>query len=329
MVMKQQTKLEVQIQRWTAAGIIDQTVADRITAFEVGQDRHVSLRWPVILAMVFGGILLAAGVTLFVAAHWAELSPLERFALMILMVGAFQIGGAAVADRFPALSTTLHAIGTVTLGAAIFLTAQIFNLHENWATGVLLWAVGAAIGFVLLRDWAQATALSLLVPAWLVSQWMITTEHHWGGNRPLAIGLFLTAVCYLSARSGDQESTGRRALVWIGGIALLPCAGVAIAVAMEDSVGYRLEPGVPPGARASGSRVDHRRCCAAASRVVPARPRRMDQRSVGGLGIRAGRYRSSLAPIRALRRSSQPGYDARALRPLRARFSLARRVGTE
>jgi predicted membrane protein DUF2157 len=237
MVMKQQTKLEVQIQRWTAAGIIDQAAADRIIALEIGQDRHASLRWPVILAMVFGGILLAAGVTLFVAAHWAELSPLERFALMILMVGAFQIGGAAVADRFPALSTTLHAIGTVTLGAAIFLTAQIFNLHENWATGVLLWAVGAAIGFVLLRDWAQATALSLLAPAWLVSQWMITTEHHWGGNRPLAIGLFLTAVCYLSARSGDQESTGRRALVWIGAVALLPCAGVAIAVAMEDSVG--------------------------------------------------------------------------------------------
>jgi uncharacterized membrane protein len=238
MVMKQQTKLEVHIQRWTAAGIIDQTVADRIIAFEVGQDRHASLRWPVILAMVFGGILLAAGVTLFVAAHWAELSPSERFALMILMVGVFQIGGAAVADRFPALSTTLHAIGTVTLGAAIFLTAQIFNLHENWATGVLLWAVGAAIGFVLLGDWAQATALSLLAPAWLIGQWTITTQHHWGGNRPLAIGLILTAVCYLSARSGDQESTGRRALVWIGGIALLPCAGVAITLAMEDSVGY-------------------------------------------------------------------------------------------
>jgi hypothetical protein len=243
--MKQQTKFEQQIQRWTAAGVIDQTIAERILAFEAGQHRHASLRWPVILALVFGGILLAAGVTLFVAAHWAELSPSERFALMILMVGVFQIGGAALADRFPALSTTLHALGTVTLGAAIFLTAQIFNLHENWATGLLLWAVGAAVGYALLRDWVQAGALALLAPAWLIGQWTITTENHWGGNRPVEIGLLLLATCYLSARVGDQESTGRRALVWIGAIALLPCAGTAIALSMEEGVEYHWNQASP------------------------------------------------------------------------------------
>jgi uncharacterized membrane protein len=236
--MKPNTKFEQQIQRWTTAGVIDQTIAERILAFEAGQNRHASLRWPVILAMVFGGILLAAGITLFVAAHWAELSPSERFALMILMVGVFQIGGAVLADHFPALSTTLHALGTLTLGAAIFLTAQMFNLHENWATGVLLWAVGAAVGFALLRDWVQAGALALLVPAWLISQWTITTQSHWGGNRPVEIGLLLLATCYLSARIGDQESTGRRALVWIGAIALLPCAGTAIALSMEENTEY-------------------------------------------------------------------------------------------
>jgi Predicted membrane protein (DUF2157) len=232
--MRDQSKLEQQIQRWTTAGIIDRDTGARITAFESGQDRRASLRWPVILAMIFGGLLLAAGVTLFVAAHWAELSPSVRFALVIAMVGVFHIGGAAAGDRFPALSTTLHAIGTVTLGAAIFLTGQIFNLHENWATGVLLWAIGAAIGFLLLRDWAQATALALLAPAWLISQWSIIMEHHWGGNRPVEIGLLLLSLTYLSARFGDQESIARRSLVWIGGFALLPCAGFAIGLAMAD-----------------------------------------------------------------------------------------------
>jgi uncharacterized membrane protein len=232
--MERLTKLEQQIRRWTAAGLIDQNLADRIITFEAGQERRSSLRWPVILAMVFGGLLLAAGVTLFVAAHWIELSPSERFLLMILMVATFHIGGAAVANRFPALSTTLHAVGTITLGAAIFLTAQIFNLHENWATGVLLWAVGAAAAFLLLRDWTQATLLALLAPAWLISQWTMTTEHHWGGNRPLTTGLFLTAICYLSGRIGEQDSTVRRALVWIGGIALLPCAGIGIGLAMAE-----------------------------------------------------------------------------------------------
>jgi Predicted membrane protein (DUF2157) len=192
----------------------------------------------VLLAMIFGGILSAAGVTLFVAAHWSELSPTVRFSLMILMTGVFHIGGAVVADRFPALSTTLHAVGTATLGAAIFLTAQVFNLHENWATGVLLWAAGAAFGYVLLRDWSQAALLALLTPAWLISQWTITTEWHAGGDRPLALGLVLTAFCYLSARIGEQENMARRTLVWIGGIALLPCVGIAIAMASTEASPY-------------------------------------------------------------------------------------------
>jgi uncharacterized membrane protein len=236
--MKAQSKLEQQIRRWVAAGLIEHDTGGRIVAFETGQDRRASLHWPVVVALIFGGLLFAAGVTLFVAAHWPELSPSERFALMIAMVGIFHVGGAAAGNRFPALSTTLHAIGTVTLGAAIFLTAQIFNLHENWAAGVLLWALGAVIGFLALRDWAQATALALLAPAWLISQWTISTQNQLGGERPLLCGLLLAAISYLSARIGDQENTGRRALVWIGGLAILPCAVIAIVMGIGSANPY-------------------------------------------------------------------------------------------
>jgi uncharacterized membrane protein len=237
--VNQRTQLEARVQRWTEAGLIDAQAGARILAFEAGQERRATLRWPVFLAMVFGGILFAAGVTLFVAAHWSELSPAIRFSLVLLMAGLFHIGGAVLADRFPPLSTTLHALGTATLGAAIFLTAQIFNLHENWATGVLLWTIGAAGGYVLLRHWIQAAVLALLAPAWLISQWTIMTEWHSGGGHPLALGLVLTALCYLSARIGDQENTARRTMVWIGGIALLPCVGMAVAIAIEEGNSFR------------------------------------------------------------------------------------------
>ncbi len=160
---------------------------------------------------------------------------------MLLMTGGFHIGGAVFTDRFPPLSTTLHALGTATLGAAIFLTGQIFNLHENWATGVLLWAIGAACGYALLRDWIQAALLALLAPAWLISQWTITTEWRSGGDRLLAVGLILTAICYLSARIGDQDSIARRTLVWIGGIALLPCVGTALLIAIQEKVSIQFE----------------------------------------------------------------------------------------
>ena len=236
--MNPRVQLELQVQRWTEAGIIDAEAAGRIIAFEAGQQRRASLRWPVFLAMAFGGILVAAGVTLFVAAHWNELSPVLRFSLVLFLVGIFHVGGALLANRFPPLSTTLHALGTAALGAGIFLTAQIFNLHENWATGVLLWAIGAAAGFVLLGDWTQAAALAVLAPAWLISEWSVTTEWHSGGDRPLEVGLILIAICYLSARVGDQASRSRRTLVWIGGIALLPCVGTAIAMAFSDRYAF-------------------------------------------------------------------------------------------
>jgi hypothetical protein len=43
----------------------------------------------VFLAMTFGGILCAAAITLFVAAHWEQLSPASRLSLVLAMVALF------------------------------------------------------------------------------------------------------------------------------------------------------------------------------------------------------------------------------------------------
>jgi uncharacterized membrane protein len=61
-------------------------------------------------------------------------------------VGVFHVGGAYASTRFEALATTLHAVGTATLGAGILLAGQIFNLNEHWPSGILMWAIGAWIG---------------------------------------------------------------------------------------------------------------------------------------------------------------------------------------
>ena len=160
--------LQKNLDRWIAAGILDVDTAGRIRSFEESRGSGERLRWPVLLALALGGLLLCGGVLLFVAAHWEELTPGSRFALVLLMVAAFPIGGALTSEKFPALSTTFHAIGTVCLGAGIFLAAQIFNLEANWTNGILLWAAGALIGWLLLRKWPHAALLAFLVPLWLV-----------------------------------------------------------------------------------------------------------------------------------------------------------------
>ncbi len=143
------------LERWVSAGVVDAGTAERIRTFEESQGSSERLRWPVLLAVALGGVLLCAGVLLFVAAHWDELSPAWRFTLVMFLVALFPIAGALTEERFPALSTTFYAIGTVCVGAGIFLTAQIFNLQEHWPTGILMWAIGALAGWILLRHWTQ------------------------------------------------------------------------------------------------------------------------------------------------------------------------------
>jgi uncharacterized membrane protein len=167
-------------------------------------------------------VLLCAGVLLFVAAHWDELSPAWRFTLVLILVAVFPIAGALTEERFPALSTTFYAIGTVCVGAGIFLTAQIFNLQEHWPTGILMWAIGALVGWLLLRHWTQAAMLALLVPGWLVGEWEVRTQGFAVSNRLITEGLVLIAITYLSARTNQEDSYARRALAWIGGLGVLP-----------------------------------------------------------------------------------------------------------
>jgi uncharacterized membrane protein len=218
---------EKPLERWRNAGLLDDATASRIRAFENASGNGEKLRWPILLALGLGGLLLGAGVLLFVAAHWDGLSTGERFGLVLLMVAAFPIAGAFTAEKFPVLSATFYAVGTICAGAGIFLSAQIFNLQEHWPNGILLWAIAALAGWILLRQWAQATLLALLVPMWLAGEWSVRNEGFSIEYTVVIQGLLMLALAYLSARTGDDSRPTRRALVWIGGIAVLPLAVIA------------------------------------------------------------------------------------------------------
>src|SRR5260370_132014 len=121
--------IEQLLKRWQSAGVLDGVAAARIRAWEAEQKRPAGLAWQGVVALILGGILLATGVVLFVSAHWEELGPGARFALVVTMVAVFHLGGALVRDNFRPLSTALHAVGTIATGAAIALVGQIFNIE--------------------------------------------------------------------------------------------------------------------------------------------------------------------------------------------------------
>jgi uncharacterized membrane protein len=219
--------LNKRLDRWISAGVVDANTAVRIRTYEESERSKEGFRRPMLLALGLGGVLLCAGLLLFVAAHWAELSPAWRFSLVLFLVGLFPVAGAVTTQRFPALSTTLYTIGTICVGAGIFLTAQIFNLQEHWPSGILLWALGALVGWLLLRQWPQGVLLSLLVPAWLLGEWEVRTRGDIFRSPLVVEGMLLLSLTYLTARIGTEDSVVRRGLAWIGGISLLPLAILA------------------------------------------------------------------------------------------------------
>ena len=97
-------------------------------------------------------------------------------------------------------------------------------MQEHWPTGILLWAIGALAGWWLLRGWPQLAISALLIPLWLVGEWVEAVPR----DMPILPAAFCTllALCYLSIRTPlleARDSACARTFAWIGGIALFPC----------------------------------------------------------------------------------------------------------
>ena len=197
--------IEQLLKRWQSAGVLDSVAAARIRAWEEAQQRPAGLAWQGVVALILGGLLLATGVVLFVSAHWDDLGPGARFALVVTMVAVCHLAGALVRDNFRAMSTALHAVGTISTGAAIALVGQIFNIEEHWPAAILLWAIAALAGWVLLQDQVQQIFTLLLFPAWIFCELAFYTEQHIGRDVYLGRFLFVWAIFYLTVFLGSRR----------------------------------------------------------------------------------------------------------------------------
>jgi uncharacterized membrane protein len=228
-IFRRRGGIERAIDGWLDAGVIDAALAERLRTHEASRPPAQTGRLAM-AAFGFGGLLIAAGVFLFVRANWQELSPWSRFGVLLAMIAVLHGGGALGARFSQALATSLHAVGTAALGAGIFLAGQIFNLQEHWPEAFLLWALGAAAGVVLLRDVPQVLWLAVLAPAWLVAEWAGSIPFYpallvGAAESVVPFGLVVLAVAYLSATARGLEDGWRRAVAWLGAVGLLLTAG--------------------------------------------------------------------------------------------------------
>jgi uncharacterized membrane protein len=194
------TEIEAKLKRWQKAGALSTEAAERILALERGSGGEAGtggLGWMGLVAFVLGAILLACGVVLFFSTHWDRFSPGAQYAVVLAMVAVLHLAGGLAREHARRLSTALHAAGTVAAGAAIAVVGQIFNIEAHWPAAVLVWALAALAGWLLLRDPAQQVMAILLVPAWLMSEIGYATEGRIGQDVYLGRALLMAAALYL------------------------------------------------------------------------------------------------------------------------------------
>jgi uncharacterized membrane protein len=179
----------------------------------------------VILALVMGGILLGAGVLLFVAANWDDVSPGWRLTLVLGMLALFHGAGIAAKERFSGFAMAMHALGTIASGAAIALVGQIFNMQEHWPAAVMLWALCALAGWWLLGDQFQQTLSLLLVPAWLISEWTYRASVYDGAQIYLARMIAVIAAVYLTGFLHSRKRLVFGILFGVSAVVLCVCVG--------------------------------------------------------------------------------------------------------
>ena len=223
------TDYESLLSRWQSAGVLDAETTARIRSWESAQgairtttrkaEPQSGIAWQGRVALILGGILLASGIVLFVSAHWDQLGPGMRYLLVMAMVTIFHLSGAVAREKYKATSTVLHAVGTIATGAAIALVGQIFNIQEHWPAAILMWAIAAMLGWMLLRDQAQQTLALLLFPSWLICEWSYAAENHIGVEIYIGRFLFVWAILYLTFFIGTERRVVRGILFTVSALA--------------------------------------------------------------------------------------------------------------
>jgi len=155
-----------------------------------------------------------------------------KMVLVIGLTAGFHVGAGFVTQA-PTLRMALHGIGTACLGAGIALAGQIFNLGSSWNGWMLLWAIGAAAGYWLIRDWLQLVLACLLLPLWVSSEWNVRGPKGHDELPVLCFWLGLALLYFLSRY---------RPLMWLGGIGLIPLTIVVLVIAVFDGNRSRHTP---------------------------------------------------------------------------------------
>ncbi|WP_019962354.1 DUF2157 domain-containing protein [Woodsholea maritima] len=131
-------RLDQDLDRWIEAGWVPEDSRKAILDDARARRANWSARDA---GLVLGIVLLAMSALTFVAANWADMARIWKFALILItLLSAYTGAGLAFWRGSRGLGHSLALLGALLFGAGIALTAQTFNMADFRNTGVLIWA---------------------------------------------------------------------------------------------------------------------------------------------------------------------------------------------
>jgi len=165
------------------AGLITQEQKGQIAAhFNLKEECS---RFLTIVSLI-GGILVASGVLLLIAANWAEIPRAIKIACGVALMLGMHAGGwflSEVKRDYLKTAEALHVAGALLFLGNIALIGQIYNLSSRPPNAILLWWVGIAGLPWLLRSTAlHLTSLTALVIWFMLEINQEGGPAYFGGN---------------------------------------------------------------------------------------------------------------------------------------------------
>ncbi|MDR3458146.1 MAG: DUF2157 domain-containing protein [Verrucomicrobiae bacterium] len=187
------------IEKIHAAGLITGEQRDQIIAYFGLKDEGG--KFLVIISFV-GAVLIAAGITLLISAHWDEIPRGLKIAIgLALMLGAH--GGGwwlrEVQGVYRKTGEALQFVGSALFLANIALVGQIYHLESRTPDAFLLWLVGIAALPWLLRSKAQLVLVLAAFCTWFGCEINQRDSLIYLGNESQVLAYSLLGLIFLGA----------------------------------------------------------------------------------------------------------------------------------
>lgn len=152
-----------QLPQWVDKGIVSDSQAEALRELYPLRD---AVNLGRLLLTGIGAVMIGLGVILLFAYNWAEIGKIGKLAIVFTALIAAHAFAMILRSRHAVYSESLFALGTMLMGAGIFLVGQIYHMDSHYPNAFLLWSVGALALAWALPSLTQAFMAIILIVSW-------------------------------------------------------------------------------------------------------------------------------------------------------------------